>query len=185
MGTYDVITVSTPFRKDADHINGVATRLGLACVTALSPINDVWNVVVMPDGSKEGWPESYAGDLARARFMLKLDTGPWSVRWAAVTYGECGVRVRHHDKNTRARASLRRAVKCVTEIVAEYNEWQAQQPTAVYVLDPGKLVKYFPRHTASALSRACQIMNTRDGAPLEEWRIAKALGRAGMVNEWG
>lgn len=57
--------------------------------------NGYCTVVVCPDGSKEGWDESTAGNLLRDRILLKLasydyDDGssPWDV--VEVSFGEQG-----------------------------------------------------------------------------------------------
>jgi hypothetical protein len=59
-----------------------------------SPVNSFWTVVLTPDGSKEGWPESEQGDALRDAFIAFLstsDTGCW--QWIEVGYGELGAQI--------------------------------------------------------------------------------------------
>jgi hypothetical protein len=53
-------------------------------------MNGYSTVVLIPDGSKEGWPESGRGDNLRDFFIdrLKEDDHRWD--WVEVTYGELG-----------------------------------------------------------------------------------------------
>lgn len=58
-------------------------------------INSEYTIVLIPDGSKEGWEESDWGDRLRADFTARLreddyDDGssPWM--WVEVAYGELG-----------------------------------------------------------------------------------------------
>lgn len=69
-----------------------------------APINDWWTFFVGPDGSKEGWSDSDAGDEARTTFIgwLRLceSAGDFYVDWAVLQYGDdagvCKV-VSHRD----------------------------------------------------------------------------------------
>jgi hypothetical protein len=58
-------------------------------------INGYQTVILVPDGSKEGWADSDAGDTARAKFIEHLQTSdyddgssPWE--WIEVSFGEYG-----------------------------------------------------------------------------------------------
>ncbi len=60
--------------------------------------NDYFTIVLVPDGSKEGWPDSAIGDDLRARFIDKLnqmafDDGSNMWRWIEVGFGECGQKI--------------------------------------------------------------------------------------------
>ena len=61
-------------------------------------INGIITVVMVPDGSKEGWIESDEGDKLRAIFITELEKGnyedgssPWD--YIEVGYGEFGQKV--------------------------------------------------------------------------------------------
>jgi hypothetical protein len=61
-------------------------------------INGITTIVMVPDGSKEGWPESVVGDLLRNLFIRELEkadyddgSNPWS--FVEVGYGEFGQKV--------------------------------------------------------------------------------------------
>jgi len=63
-------------------------------------VNDTWSFAVFPDGSKEGWGESDAGDSFRERFMAWLrgqmyEDGSSPLGWVVVQYGdnECETKV--------------------------------------------------------------------------------------------
>lgn len=67
-------------------------------VWGTSVINGFTSVVLMPDGSKEGWPESITGDKLRDSFIdtLKMSdysdgSSPWS--YVEVGYGDYGQKV--------------------------------------------------------------------------------------------
>ena len=70
-----------------------------------APVNDWWTFFVGPDGSKEGWSDSDAGDEARANFVswiaARYETGGFYADWAELQYGddhgECKI-VRHSDE---------------------------------------------------------------------------------------
>jgi len=77
-----------------------------------SEINGVGTFLVAPDGSKEGWDESNAGDRARARMIGWLDEhryedGSTALAWVEVQYGD-GDRetavVAHSDEPSRRKA---------------------------------------------------------------------------------
>lgn len=61
-------------------------------------INGITTIVMLPDGSKEGWPESEYGDKLRDRFISELQkadyddgSSPWD--FIEVGYGEFGQKV--------------------------------------------------------------------------------------------
>lgn len=67
-------------------------------VRAGSWVNGKHSFAVMPDGSKEGWDESDAGDALRERIITRLgednyedDSSPWE--WVEVGFGEFGQKV--------------------------------------------------------------------------------------------
>ena len=58
-------------------------------------VNNEQTIVMIPDGSKEGWEESVKGDALRKAFLERLEqdtyedgSSPW--RWIEVYYGEFG-----------------------------------------------------------------------------------------------
>lgn len=62
---------------------------GVAWVSPLSPpqINNYRSFFVAPDGSKEGWATSDAGDAAREDFILSIGDSDCSA-WAEVQFGD-------------------------------------------------------------------------------------------------
>ncbi len=68
-------------------------------------INGKITVVMVPDGSKEGWPKSDTGDKLRDAFVAELEkanyddgSNPWN--FVEVGYGEFGQKVlRGNNKN--------------------------------------------------------------------------------------
>jgi hypothetical protein len=61
-------------------------------------VNGFHSFAVMPDGSKEGWEESDAGDAVRERVVTRLGedndengSSPW--KWVEVGFGEYGQKV--------------------------------------------------------------------------------------------
>ncbi len=58
-----------------------------------SQMNGWWTFFVAPDGSKEGWDESDAGDAKRESFIEWLERarysdGSSSLKWVEVQYGD-------------------------------------------------------------------------------------------------
>ncbi len=58
-----------------------------------STVNGVWSFMVGPDGSKEGWPESAAGDSKREAYCSWLseqryEDGSTSLKWAELALGD-------------------------------------------------------------------------------------------------
>jgi hypothetical protein len=70
-----------------------ATELGMQVLgPVMSAINCFHTLVICPDGSKEGWPESDAGDRQREQFKewldtLRYDDGSTALEWVEVQYG--------------------------------------------------------------------------------------------------
>ena len=68
-------------------------------------VNNEQTIVLVPDGSKEGWQESENGDALRQAFIERLEqddyedgSSPWS--WVEVGYGEFGQKVlRGNNRN--------------------------------------------------------------------------------------
>ena len=61
-------------------------------------VNGYATVILVPDGSKEGWDESTKGDVLRSRFTSKLEesnhndgSSPWD--YVEIGYGEFGQKV--------------------------------------------------------------------------------------------
>jgi len=52
-----------------------------------SPMNNYSFFVVFPDGSKEGWAHSDAGDAARKEFKVKMEQFDWHVDWHDIRFG--------------------------------------------------------------------------------------------------
>lgn len=71
-----------------------------------SPVNGYYTFAIFPDGSKEGWSESEAGNAMRATFLRYLDgqryaDGSSPLKWAEVQYGDDNhetLIVRHSDE---------------------------------------------------------------------------------------
>jgi len=60
-------------------------------------INGYFTVVLTPDGSKEGWDDSDAGDAERDEFVAWLSEPDTYWDWVEVTYGEIGYRITRSD----------------------------------------------------------------------------------------
>lgn len=75
----------------------------------LPAVNGYRSFLVPPDGSKEGWEESDAGDKRRERFVAWLsaatyEDGSTSLKWVEVQYGDDGNDTRIvHDSEEKAR----------------------------------------------------------------------------------
>lgn len=77
-----------------------------------SPVNGYGTFMVAPDGSKEGWTDSAAGDDRRAAFIKWLDEhryddGSSSFDWVEVQYGDdegATFVVAHNDEEHRQKA---------------------------------------------------------------------------------
>jgi hypothetical protein len=56
-----------------------------------TPLNDFWSFFIAPDGSKEGWAESFDYDRRRAAYVAWLSKRPesgGSLDWVEVEYGD-------------------------------------------------------------------------------------------------
>ncbi len=87
-------------------INDLHERDQKLFTTAESWVNHHNTIVLVPDGSKEGWTESDEGDELRDRFIeqLKLDeyddgSSPWA--WVEVGFGEFGQKVLRGNNTNR------------------------------------------------------------------------------------
>lgn len=92
-----------------------AHRLAIAAGCDVSPIsrptmNGYQSFTVFPDGSKEGWIESDAGDARRHAFLEWMDKarhedGSTGVKWVEVQYGddEGVTRIVRHSEQERDR----------------------------------------------------------------------------------
>ena len=92
---HHTIVVSAAFSMgdDLDQAHAQAVKL-FGCVSPIipSPVNGRRSFFVPPDGSKEGWDESNAGDAAREEFKAWLqsrayDDGSNSLEWVEVSFG--------------------------------------------------------------------------------------------------
>jgi hypothetical protein len=66
-----------------------------------STVNVQYSFAVLPDGSKEGWPESAVGDAARQSIIdwitaQAYEDGSNAVKWAEVSFGELAPTFRHN-----------------------------------------------------------------------------------------
>lgn len=93
---HHAIVVTAFSSSDAEKIATNATALGctIAGPTA-SPVNGFTTLCVVPDGSKEHWPDSARGDEQRAAFIRYLESKdrPTVVSWVEFEYGDYGVRI--------------------------------------------------------------------------------------------
>ena len=70
-----------------------AEELGMVVsAVAKSRVNGYSSILVAPDGSKEGWEDSAAGDAKRAALRAwlnsqKYEDGSSSMEWCEVSYG--------------------------------------------------------------------------------------------------
>ena len=62
-----------------------------------SAINSYWTIIILPDGSKEGWPQSESGDDFRRKAIRVFDQ--FGVDWAEIQYGD------ENDENKMLRHS--------------------------------------------------------------------------------
>ncbi len=105
-----VVTSSAPKLLKAAHVKAV--ELGMS-VTGITPevTNGYSSFLVAPDGSKEGWAESDAGDVRRDQFTAWLDDQRYdddstSLGWVEVQFDddehETAI-VRDSDEHSRRR----------------------------------------------------------------------------------
>lgn len=101
---------------DEAHAEAIEIFSGVAPVTEItkSTVNGHRSFMVAPDGSKEGWPESDAGDRARLRFKTyarskSYDDGSTALHWIEVFFaddeGEVGIE--DHDGRESHRSDTR------------------------------------------------------------------------------
>lgn len=91
-------------------VRSVATGADFRTLFAFAPsvANGCNTVVLAPDGSKEGWPDSEDGDRLREAFIRRLEEdaysdGSSSWKWIEVSFGEFGQSiVRGNNKNVFA-----------------------------------------------------------------------------------
>jgi len=115
---HHAILVSTYLRGNLRRARAEAKSLGLRYTDIVeSRLNNVVTFAVVPDGSKEGWPDSDAGDTARDKFIAWLDQqryedGSSWFEWAEVQYGD----ENDDNKMTRSEANHRqRLIQSITE----------------------------------------------------------------------
>lgn len=89
-----IVSTRTPSPAPIREAWAAATYLGCTVTNWVSNhINDVRTFMVVPDGSKEGWPESNVGDDRRKEFVDWLKTqeyadGSSSYHWVELSYGD-------------------------------------------------------------------------------------------------
>lgn len=113
--------VVTGWRDDLlsvrDKVAGIVTATD-NCMIRVTPLTDkatnsYASFLVAPDGSKEGWDTSDAGDEARAEIIKYLDSlrhedGSTSVDWVEVQFGDDDretIIVNHSDEESRWKAA--------------------------------------------------------------------------------
>lgn len=92
-----IATTWSKERADAIHvwISGLTEQQQKLFVNSEGLVNQYQTFALMPDGSKEGWDASDAGDDLRELFIARLTednyedgSSPWA--WVEVGYGEFG-----------------------------------------------------------------------------------------------
>lgn len=85
---HDAIVV-TSFQTDGiDAARNKAWSLNLSTSEVLtSPINQYFTFLIAPDGSKEGWEESDAGDSQRAEWVAWAKNSGYYLDWVHINYG--------------------------------------------------------------------------------------------------
>jgi hypothetical protein len=90
---HHAILVTSYSAKDAADAHTKAVELGCqVTLAAASRVNSYVTFVVLPDGSKENWPQSTDGDTRRARFKdwlrtQRFDDQSSPLSWVEVCYG--------------------------------------------------------------------------------------------------
>lgn len=84
-------------QKMFDPVSAACVSKGSSVVSAVvdAGLNGYRSFLIAPDGSKEGWPESDAYDLARAEFVKWLNAqrhedGSTLLQFAEVFFGDSG-----------------------------------------------------------------------------------------------
>jgi len=94
---HEALIATTWSRKDADKIENWTREINMedAFLFSEEQTNGYITIVLIPNGSKKGWPEAEQGDNLREDFKKKLqsfayedDSNPFS--WVEVGYGEFG-----------------------------------------------------------------------------------------------
>lgn len=83
----------TVFRGEVEQEAVTAKIKGIVSELAHSPINSYYSFTIFPDGSKEGWDVSDAGDEARGQLIAWMKTHRFSdgsspFAWVEVQYGD-------------------------------------------------------------------------------------------------
>jgi hypothetical protein len=92
---HHAIIVSSWSKEEAEKAYNHAVEIFGKQVTALTPeaMNGYVSFLVPPDGSKEGWEESDAGDVRRSELKaflrsLAYEDGSTSVNWVEVLFND-------------------------------------------------------------------------------------------------
>lgn len=89
---HNAIIVTTCFKDALVEAANEATKLGFHVLGPSDPaINGYMSILVCPDGSKEGWPESEYYDKQRAAYRMWLDFKKYGdsdscYEWVEVSY---------------------------------------------------------------------------------------------------
>lgn len=90
--SHNAIIVTSQDTNGLQQAANKAIELGLQILGPSVPqINNVSTILICPDGSKEGWAESNAGDLKRAKFRNWLewqhyDDNSTIFEWVEIAY---------------------------------------------------------------------------------------------------
>ncbi len=72
--------------EDIGSVENKLKEMELKYIGPGSSMNGYITITVIPDGSKEGWPESERGDKKRKEFIDWLKAGSLYVEWAEISY---------------------------------------------------------------------------------------------------
>lgn len=87
MITHDAIVFTFGELEPAEKLRDTAIRLGLQCTSIeTSKANGYCSFLVVPDGSKDGWPTSDQCDIARNQLLLLTDSN--QCEWVHVRYSD-------------------------------------------------------------------------------------------------
>lgn len=90
---HNAIVVTSWKPELIEQAHAKAKQIGMVVSAAVkSRVNGYSHILVAPDGSKEGWEDSAAGDAQRAALRAWLnsqryDDGSSSIEWCEVAYG--------------------------------------------------------------------------------------------------